>query len=87
MCGIGGILRTDGQPIPEEWLDAIANGTPTGSPFATYAGPLTIANHLGNVAYRAGKKIQWDGKNLKIPNAPEAERFLGREPRAGWKLV
>jgi hypothetical protein len=39
------------------------------------------------VAYRAGKKIQWDGKNLKIPNAPEAERFLGREPRAGWKLV
>ncbi len=23
MCGIGGILRTDGEPIPEEWLDAI----------------------------------------------------------------
>ncbi|QOJ18001.1 MAG: asparagine synthase (glutamine-hydrolyzing) [Phycisphaeraceae bacterium] len=23
MCGIGGIVRTDGQPIPEEWLDAI----------------------------------------------------------------
>ncbi len=23
MCGIGGIMRTDGEPIPEEWLDAI----------------------------------------------------------------
>jgi len=23
MCGIGGIVRTDGQPIPEAWLDAI----------------------------------------------------------------
>lgn len=23
MCGIGGILRRDGKPIPEEWLDAI----------------------------------------------------------------
>ena len=23
MCGIGGIVRTDGKPIPEEWLDAI----------------------------------------------------------------
>jgi asparagine synthase (glutamine-hydrolysing) len=23
MCGIGGILRRDGQPIPDEWLDAI----------------------------------------------------------------
>ncbi len=23
MCGIGGILRCDGEPIPEEWLDRI----------------------------------------------------------------
>jgi len=23
VCGIGGILRTDGEPIPDEWLDAI----------------------------------------------------------------
>ncbi len=23
MCGIGGILRTDGEPIPEAWLDLI----------------------------------------------------------------
>ncbi len=23
MCGIGGILRTDGEPIPDAWLDAI----------------------------------------------------------------
>ncbi len=23
MCGIGAILRTDGEPIPDEWLDAI----------------------------------------------------------------
>jgi asparagine synthase (glutamine-hydrolysing) len=23
MCGIGGILRRDGRPIPDEWLDAI----------------------------------------------------------------
>ena len=23
MCGIGAILRTDSEPIPDEWLDAI----------------------------------------------------------------
>ena len=69
----------------EEWLEACVNGTPTASPFS-YAGPLTEANHLGNVAFRAGKKIVWDAKNMKIPNAPEAERFLGREPREGWSL-
>ena len=69
-----------------EWLNAIVSGTPTGSPFATYAGPLTEANHLGNVAYRAGKKLHWDRVNMKFPNAPEAERFLGRKPREGWSL-
>ncbi len=69
----------------EEWLLACASGTPTSSPFS-YAGPLTEANHLGNVAYRAGQKLHWNAAEMKITNAPEAERFLGREPRAGWTL-
>jgi hypothetical protein len=68
-----------------EWLQACKVGTPTTCPFS-YSGPLTEANHLGNVAYRAGKKIQWDPVNMKIPNAPEAEKYLGREYRAGWEL-
>jgi predicted dehydrogenase len=69
----------------QEWLNAIQSGGPTSSPFS-YAGPLTEANHLGNVAYRAGQKIEWDRVNLRIPNCPTAERFLTREPRAGWSL-
>ena len=68
-----------------EWIQACKTGSATTCPFS-YSGPLTEANHLGSVAYRAGKKIQWDAKNLKIPNAPEAERFLGREYRPGWSL-
>jgi predicted dehydrogenase len=69
----------------EEWLLAIKNGTPTGSPFS-YAGPLSEANHLGNVAFRSGGKILWDSKAMKITNNEAANRFLSREPRAGWKL-
>ncbi len=69
----------------EEWLLACCNGTKTGSPFS-YAGPLTEANHLGNVAYRTGKKIEWDAKNLRCPNAPEADQYLKRTPRKGWSL-
>lgn len=70
-----------------EWLLACKNGTPTGSPF-DYAGALTEANHLGNVAFRSGGKIEWDRETMRIPNRPEAERFLGREnPRPGWDLV
>lgn len=68
-----------------EWLHAAKTGAPTTCHFG-YSGPLTIANHLGNVAYRAGKKLQWDAKRLRIPNAPEAEAYLAREYRAGWML-
>jgi predicted dehydrogenase len=70
----------------QEWLHACKTGAPTTCNFG-YSGPLTEANHLGNVAYRAAKKIEWDAKNMRIPNAPDAERLLRREYRAGWKLV
>ena len=69
-----------------EWIAACKNGTPTTCPFGT-SGPLTEANHLGNVAYRAGRRIEWEAATLRIPNAPEAERFLGREYRRGWELT
>ncbi len=42
------------------------DGSPTSSPFS-YAGPLTEANHLGNVAFRAGGKILWDAKPCGSP--------------------
>jgi predicted dehydrogenase len=79
------------QTIPEslghhaEWLHACKTGAPTTCHFG-YSGPLTEANHLGNVAYRSGKRIEWDAKNMRIPNAPDAERFLSREYRKGWTL-
>jgi predicted dehydrogenase len=79
------------KTIPEsighhaEWLRACKTGAATTCPF-TYSGRLTEANHLGNVAYRAGRRIEWDAKELRIPSASEAEQFLGREYRKGWTL-
>lgn len=68
-----------------EWLHACKTGEPTTCHFG-YSGPLTEANHLGSVAYRAGTKIEWDAANLRIPNAPQAEQYLRREYRSGWEL-
>lgn len=68
-----------------EWLHACKTGAATTCPFS-YSGPLTEANHLGNVAYRAGKRIEWDAKALRIANVPAAEQYLGREYRKGWTL-
>jgi predicted dehydrogenase len=69
-----------------EWIHACKTGEPTTCNFE-YAGWLTEANHLGNVAYRTGKKLEWDAENLKATNAPEAERIIRREYRKGWKLA
>jgi hypothetical protein len=68
-----------------EWLKACRDGSPTTCNFQ-YAGWLTEANHLGNVAYRAGKKLEWDAANMKATNAPEAAPFIKRDYRAGWTL-
>jgi hypothetical protein len=69
----------------KEWLHACKTGAPTTCNFE-YSGALTEANHLGNVAYRTGKKLTWDAVKMECPGVPEANRFVGREYRAGWKL-
>ena len=69
----------------EEWIHACKTGDPTTCHFG-YSGPLTEANHLGNVAYRAGKKLIWDAEAMKATNAPEADPFLKREYHKGWVL-
>ena len=69
-----------------EWVHACKTGAPTLSNFE-YAGWLTEANHLGNVAFRVGKKVEWDAENMRATNAPEADRFIRREYRKGWELA
>ena len=69
-----------------EWIHACKTGAPTTCHF-DYAGWLTEANHLGNVAYRAGKKLSWNAAEMRAANAPEADRYLRREYRAGWTLA
>ena len=53
-----------------EWIHACKTGAPTTCNFE-YAGWLTEANHLGNVAYRAGKKLEWDpAARRRMPPRP-----------------
>ncbi len=69
----------------QEWIEAIkTRGTPTCH--FSYAGPLTEAVLLGNVAYRTGKKIDWDSAKLIARNCPEATPFIQHQYRDGWKL-
>lgn len=69
----------------QEWIEACKTGKAASANFE-YSGWLTEANHLGNVAYRVGKKLEWDAQKLAATNAPEADQYLRRERRKGWEL-
>jgi predicted dehydrogenase len=45
----------------------------------------TVA-HLGNIAYRAGRKIVWDNANEKVIGDREADKLVGVPYRKPWKL-
>jgi predicted dehydrogenase len=68
-----------------EWIAACTGGPAAFSNFG-YAGLLTETILLGNVAIRAGSKLDWDGPNFKFTNAPDAQQLLHYEYRKGWVL-
>jgi len=78
-------IQSDYTRHHRNWIQAIKTGKPAPSDFAC-SGPLTEAALLGNVAYRAGCKLEWDSKNLRAKNCPAAEEFIHHHYRAGWKL-
>lgn len=69
----------------QEWLNACRTGATTTCDF-DYSGRLTEANHLGNVAFRTGKKLEWDAEAMRVVNVPEAEPLIRRQYRDGWSL-
>jgi predicted dehydrogenase len=88
-------MKTYGRPpkrLPrsvghyKEWVDACRGGSPAGANFPDHAGLLTEAVLLGNVALRAGKRLEWDGPGFKVTNDEAANQLLHREYRSGWSL-
>jgi len=83
------------QPIPrntfqgeahhQEWIAACKGGKPGFSNF-DIAAYLTEIMLLGCVAIRTGKKLEWDGPNMRAKNAPEASQFVHPSFRKGWQL-
>lgn len=69
----------------EEFFRACRGEGKTLSDFS-YAGPMCETILLGNVAMRVGQKLEWDGPAMRVKNVDEANEFLWREPREGWRV-
>ncbi len=68
-----------------EWIEAVKSRGPTTCNFDS-SGALAEAVLLGNVAYRTGKKLEYDDRTAKVTNCPEAAQYIQREYRKGWEL-
>ncbi len=47
----------------------------------------TLVAHLGNIAYRTGRKIRWDAAKEEIIGDPQASGLLGRKARKPWDVI
>ena len=69
-----------------EWINACKGNGTAGSDFADHSGPLTEIVLLGNLAVRTGQAIDWDAKQMRVTNVPQANDLLDDEYREGWSL-
>ena len=69
----------------QEWFRMMKTGEPSYSNF-DIAAYLTEIILLGCIALRVGegRRMEWDGPNMKSPNIPEAAHFVRRQYRHGW---
>jgi hypothetical protein len=44
------------------------------------------ACHVGNIAYRLGRKVRWDVRAETFPGDAEAQAMMGKKYREPWKL-
>jgi predicted dehydrogenase len=68
-----------------EWYEAVRGGPAAGCDFP-WAGPLTETVLLGNVAIRAGKRLEWDAAARGFKDAPEAQKLLRADYQNGWSF-
>ncbi|MCX7866056.1 MAG: Gfo/Idh/MocA family oxidoreductase [Limisphaera sp.] len=68
-----------------EWIAACKGGKRCYSDFEI-AAYLTEIILLGCVALQVGKRLEWDGPNMRAKNAPEAAQYIKRQYRKGWEI-
>src|SRR5215472_6296900 len=77
--------RIPGEAHEMNWVDAAKGKTEASCPFE-YAARLTEVMLLGVVALKAGKRISYDGPNMRVTDLPQANDYLRREYRQGWSV-
>jgi predicted dehydrogenase len=71
-----------------EWVNACKAGKPEDAKSGFwYAGPFVEALHVGNLAVRLQRRVEWDSATMRSPNCPEADNYITKFYRNGFNLV
>lgn len=69
------------------FVEAIRKNDPALAVCAPSSGSTAAINaHMGNVAYRTGRKVHWDDQTHTFKNDDEATAMIRAEYHNGWKL-
>ncbi len=69
-----------------QFVDACLERTEPSTPFG-FSGNLTETVLLGNIANRfPGEQLAWNGPEMRFTDKPEANQYLSRDYRDGWKI-
>lgn len=75
------------QNIMNDFLEACRSGRKETAAGFEYGAQLTEFTLLANLAQRAGvgRKVEWDGPNMKVVNRAQLNPWLDRKGRTGWQ--
>jgi predicted dehydrogenase len=85
--GLDGSLKAEVADHMQNWIDSAKAGKQPNAPMEI-ATATTTAIHLGNIATRLRRTIEFDAESRQIKNDPEANSLLSRKYRAEghWSL-
>jgi hypothetical protein len=69
----------------QNFLDCVRSRSKTITP-AGVAHHAIMVGHLGLIAMKLGRKVNWDPKKERFINDPDADRLLSRPMRSPWHL-
>ncbi|MCK4920850.1 MAG: gfo/Idh/MocA family oxidoreductase, partial [Bacteroidales bacterium] len=69
----------------KNFIDAIKNGSSLNCPVEIAAGVARTC-HLGNIAFKTGRRLYWDPAEREFKNDKEANKLLEPEYRKPWEI-
>jgi hypothetical protein len=82
------LIKGDGKGLENHmvnFIDGIKTGAKLNCPIEIAAGVARTC-HLGNIAYKTGRRLYWDASTSKFINDAEADSHLVPEYREPWEL-